>query len=124
MLRLHPAWHHLAPPCPGADNIPKGGAPGLCVPLCAGTVTCSHPAVPMATPAAAGGRVHLSRGFLLVLASGAGIGAAGSAMVPGQGWQLLASLVTWVVWPQHSLQGQLWWLQSCLAGDTGGRTAG
>lgn len=63
----------------------------------------------------------LSRGFPLVLDSGAGTGAAGSAMVPGQEWQLLASLVTRVVWPQHSLQRQL---QSCLAGDTGDRTEG
>lgn len=29
-----------------------------------------------------------------------------------------------MVWPQHSLQGQLLWLQSCLAGDTGDRTEG
>lgn len=41
--------------------------------------------------------------------------------VPGQGWQLLASLVTRMVWAHHSLQGQL---QSCLAGDTGDRTEG
>lgn len=85
MLQLHPAWHHLALPCLGAHNIPKGGALGPWVPFSVGTGTWSGSAVPVAAPAAAGGRVCLSRGFPLVLASGAGTGAAGTAGVAAPG---------------------------------------
>lgn len=63
LLQLCPAWHHLALPCLGAHRIPKGGALGPWVPLCVGTGTWSGSAVPVTTPAAAGGRVRLCRGF-------------------------------------------------------------
>lgn len=39
VLWLCPAWHPLAPPCLGARDIPKGGAPGPWVPLSVGTGT-------------------------------------------------------------------------------------
>lgn len=39
VLWLSPAWHPLAPPCLGAQDIPKGAAPGPWVPLSVGTGT-------------------------------------------------------------------------------------